>query len=174
MDLSGPRLGRTLKLLHRKLWQNAVLYDEHDRCASVYQPADRADDRADRTQKLACLVTIFQQPITPPSSFHCQALTEGTLAPGCLYDGLLTGLVSSQCWWETPFAFVCVRYSYELIFTHRMCWRWREWLQARWWMRSLQGRHTVSALMFGCISIPKKAQWTVSLASSLKDLSIHI
>lgn len=62
MDLSGPRLGRTLKLLHRKLWQNAVLYDEHDRCASVYQPADRAD----RTQKLACLVTIFQQPPTPP------------------------------------------------------------------------------------------------------------
>lgn len=106
-------------------------------------------------QRLVSLVTIFQQThptttTTTTTSFHCQPLTEGTLAPGCFCDGLLTGLLFIQRRWEA------VQYIYALIFTHHMCWRWMEWLQACWRMRSLQGRHTVSALMIGCSSVQKK------------------
>lgn len=98
MGLSGPMLGRTLKLLHTKSGQNAVLSMTNMADVSrVYQTADRAD----RTKRLASLVDIFQQSHpTATTSFHCQPLTEGTLAPGCFCDGPLTGLLFIQCGWE--------------------------------------------------------------------------
>lgn len=99
MGLSGPRLGRALKLLHRKSGQNAVLSMTNTTDVSwVYQTADRADDRTDRTKRLVSLVTIFQQnhPTTTTTTFQCQPLTEGTLTPGCFCDGLLTGLLFIQ------------------------------------------------------------------------------
>lgn len=83
MGPPGPRLGRALKLLHRKSGQNAVLSMTNTTDVSrVYQTADRADDRTDRTKRLVSLVTIFQQhyPTTTTTttvSFHCQPLTRG-------------------------------------------------------------------------------------------------
>lgn len=102
MDLSGPGLGRTPKMLHRKSWQNAVLSMTNTTDASwVYQTSDRADDGTDRAQRLVCLVTIFQQP-PPTYPLPLSAIDRGPLAPGWFCDGLLTGLLFSQCWREAP------------------------------------------------------------------------
>lgn len=163
MGLSGPRLGRTLNLLHRKSGQQALLSMTNTTDVSwVYQTADRADDRTDSRKRLVSLVTIFQQNHpTTTTSFHCQPLTEGTLAPGCFCDGLLTGLLFIQCWWEASL-YWCAPLGRRVylcadIYTPYML-MVNEWLQACWWMRSIQGRHPVSALMIGCSSLQEKPE----------------
>lgn len=156
------------------------IYDEHDRCAldlsnswqSWWQNRQDTKTGVSRNHLSAT---------SPDTSFHCQPLTEGTLAPGCFCDGLLKELLFRQCWWEVPIAFMCIFGASGIIthwYLHTACVDGEGndlRLEDEVFTRTSHCKRITAWLQFNTEKQENlKAQWTLSLASSLKDPSIHI
>lgn len=112
------------------------IYDEHDRCALGLSNSWQSwwQNRQDTKTGVSCN--------------HLSATPPPHLLPLSATDRGDTGS-RVFLWWAAERAAIqsvligsayrihvhlwCERYNYALIFTHRMCWQWREWLQAAGW-----------------------------------------
>lgn len=137
--------------LRTKIWQDSgvatqevraeccSIYDEHDRCelglSNCWQ-SWRQNRQGKKTGVSCNHLSAIPPPAPPPSTVsHWQRghWLQGVFVMGCwqgCYSSSADGkrlCIGVHLWG--------VRYIYSLIFTHRICWRWMEWLQACWWKR---------------------------------------